>query len=149
MPQLNAGDGDDLGANDELISFKDEGEHEEKRNVAAERDLDDVKSSLVNESETNSSSDSEVSQLGLVNQLLPIITASTLAALRGLVGAYLSLFTFMYRQTDAPSPIQIWRGGPDTVSSWKRRVMNALSTLLLHFDHFDSILSHTLTAHLK
>ncbi|XP_040013147.1 transcription factor 7-like 1-A isoform X3 [Xiphias gladius] len=59
MPQLNGGDGDDLGANDELIAFKDEGEQEEKRNVSAERDLDDVKSSLVNESETNSSSDSE------------------------------------------------------------------------------------------
>uniref|UniRef100_A0A3B4G227 Transcription factor 7-like 1-B n=1 Tax=Pundamilia nyererei TaxID=303518 RepID=A0A3B4G227_9CICH len=52
-------DGDDLGASDELIAFKDEGEQEEKRNVSAERDLDDVKSSLVNESETNSSSDSE------------------------------------------------------------------------------------------
>lgn len=59
MPQLNSGDGDDLGANDELIAFKDEGEQEEKRNVLSERDLDDVKSSLVNESETNSSSDSE------------------------------------------------------------------------------------------
>ncbi|XP_071322243.1 transcription factor 7-like 1-B isoform X2 [Trachinotus anak] len=59
MPQLNGGDGDDLGASDELIAFKDEGEQEEKRNVSAERDLDDVKSSLVNESETNSSSDSE------------------------------------------------------------------------------------------
>ncbi|XP_073333957.1 transcription factor 7-like 1-B [Pagrus major] len=59
MPQLNGGDGDDLGANDELIAFKDEGEQEEKRNVSGERDLDDVKSSLVNESETNSSSDSE------------------------------------------------------------------------------------------
>lgn len=67
MPQLNGEDGDDLGANDELIAFKDEGEHEEeKRNVSAERDLDDVKSSLVNESETNSSSDSEVSRLGSV-----------------------------------------------------------------------------------
>ncbi|KAM4635814.1 transcription factor 7-like 1-B isoform 2-T2 [Polymixia lowei] len=62
MPQLNGGGGDDLGANDELISFKDEGEQEEKisENVSAERDLDDVKSSLVNESENNSSSsDSE------------------------------------------------------------------------------------------
>ncbi|CAL9682463.1 unnamed protein product [Knipowitschia caucasica] len=60
MPQMNGGaDGDDLGANDELIAFKDEGEQEEKRNVSSERDLDDVKSSLVNESETNSSSDSE------------------------------------------------------------------------------------------
>uniref|UniRef100_A0A8C2E6Y9 Transcription factor 7 like 1b n=1 Tax=Cyprinus carpio TaxID=7962 RepID=A0A8C2E6Y9_CYPCA len=65
MPQLNGGGGDELGANDELISFKDEGEQEEKisENVSAERDLDDVKSSLVNESENNSSSsDSEVSQ---------------------------------------------------------------------------------------
>jgi hypothetical protein len=64
MPQLNGGGGDDLGANDELISFKDEGDQEEKisENVSAERDLDDVKSSLVNESENNSSSsDSEVS----------------------------------------------------------------------------------------
>lgn len=59
MPQLTGADGDDLGANDELIAFKDEGEQEEKRNVSSERDLDDVKSSLVNESE--SSSDSEVS----------------------------------------------------------------------------------------
>lgn len=63
MPQLNGGGGDDLGANDEMISFKDEGEQEEKisENVSAERDLDDVKSSLVNESE--SSSDSEVRAL--------------------------------------------------------------------------------------
>ena len=64
MPQLNGGGGDDLGANDEMISFKDEGEQEEKisEDVSAERDLDDVKSSLVNESENNSSSsDSEVS----------------------------------------------------------------------------------------
>ncbi|MEQ2244791.1 hypothetical protein ILYODFUR_020778 [Ilyodon furcidens] len=58
MPQLSR-DGDDLGANDELIAFKDEGEQEEKPNVSSERDLDDVKSSLVNESETASSSDSE------------------------------------------------------------------------------------------
>uniref|UniRef100_A0A668AGA0 Transcription factor 7 like 2 n=1 Tax=Myripristis murdjan TaxID=586833 RepID=A0A668AGA0_9TELE len=66
MPQLNGGGGDDLGANDEMISFKDEGEQEEKisENSSAERDLADVKSSLVNESETNqnSSSDSEVSE---------------------------------------------------------------------------------------
>lgn len=64
MPQLNGGGGDDLGANDEMISFKDEGEQEEKiSESSAERDLADVKSSLVNESETNqnSSSDSEVS----------------------------------------------------------------------------------------
>lgn len=64
MPQLNGGGGDELGANDEMISFKDEGEQEEKtaESVSADRDLDDVKSSLVNESENNSSSsDSEVS----------------------------------------------------------------------------------------
>ncbi|KAK3566307.1 hypothetical protein QTP86_032239, partial [Hemibagrus guttatus] len=62
MPQLNGGGGDELGANDEMISFKDEGEQEEKtaESVSADRDLDDVKSSLVNESENNSSSsDSE------------------------------------------------------------------------------------------
>ncbi|XP_063818673.1 transcription factor 7-like 2 isoform X22 [Pseudophryne corroboree] len=63
MPQLNGGGGDDLGANDEMISFKDEGEQEDKiaDHASAERDLADVKSSLVNESEThqNSSSDSE------------------------------------------------------------------------------------------
>uniref|UniRef100_A0A4W5P702 Transcription factor 7 like 1a n=1 Tax=Hucho hucho TaxID=62062 RepID=A0A4W5P702_9TELE len=66
MPQLDGGGGDDLGANDELISFKDEGEQEEKtaENVSSERDLDDVKSSLVNETENNSSSsDSEVTSL--------------------------------------------------------------------------------------
>lgn len=70
MPQLNGGGGDDLGANDEMISFKDEGEQEEKisENVSAERDLDDVKSSLVNESENNSSSsDSEVRTLHMLN----------------------------------------------------------------------------------
>ncbi|XP_072409933.1 transcription factor 7-like 2 isoform X1 [Chiloscyllium punctatum] len=51
MPQLPPGD--DLGANDEMISFKDEGEQEDKRpgSVSADRDLADVKSSLVNESE--------------------------------------------------------------------------------------------------
>ncbi|CAL8259863.1 unnamed protein product [Arctogadus glacialis] len=63
LVKLNGGGGDDLGANDEMISFKDEGEPEEKisENSSAERDLADVKSSLVNESEThqNSSSDSE------------------------------------------------------------------------------------------
>ncbi|XP_027006233.1 transcription factor 7-like 1-B [Tachysurus fulvidraco] len=62
MPQLNGGGGDELGANDEMISFKDEGEQEDKtaESVSADRDLDDVKSSLVNESENNSSSsDSE------------------------------------------------------------------------------------------
>ncbi|XP_061886849.1 transcription factor 7-like 1-A isoform X1 [Entelurus aequoreus] len=59
MPQLSPADGEDLGANDELLRFKDEGEHDDKTSVAADRDLDDVKSSLVNESETNSGSDSE------------------------------------------------------------------------------------------
>lgn len=73
MPQLNGGGGDDLGANDEMISFKDEGEQEEKisENVSAERDLDDVKSSLVNESENNSSSsDSEVRTLQIYKKRL-------------------------------------------------------------------------------
>ncbi|XP_056098731.1 transcription factor 7 isoform X2 [Rhinichthys klamathensis goyatoka] len=54
MPQLNGGGGDDLGANDEMIAFKDEGgDHEEKIRESAftERDLADLKSSLVNESE--------------------------------------------------------------------------------------------------
>ncbi|XP_029940287.1 LOW QUALITY PROTEIN: transcription factor 7-like 1-B [Salarias fasciatus] len=50
-----AGDGaDDLGASDELIAFKDEGEQEEERGRGGGRDLDDVKS-LVNESEANNS----------------------------------------------------------------------------------------------
>ncbi|MEE6517456.1 hypothetical protein FKM82_027655 [Ascaphus truei] len=63
MPQLNSGGGEELGANDELIRFKDEGEQEEKSpgEGSAEGDLADVKSSLVNESENLSSdSDSEV-----------------------------------------------------------------------------------------
>ncbi|KAG8439125.1 hypothetical protein GDO86_005367 [Hymenochirus boettgeri] len=53
MPQLNSGGEDDLGANDEMISFKDEGDQEEKirENAFTERDLADLKSSLVNESE--------------------------------------------------------------------------------------------------
>ncbi|XP_054610626.1 transcription factor 7 isoform X6 [Dunckerocampus dactyliophorus] len=50
MPQHG---GDDLGATDEMIAFKDEGEQEEKIQESAftERDLADLKSSLVNESE--------------------------------------------------------------------------------------------------
>ncbi|KAK7144062.1 hypothetical protein R3I93_015040 [Phoxinus phoxinus] len=58
MPQLNGGGGDDLGANDEMIAFKDEGgDHEEKIRESAftERDLADLKSSLVNESEISQS----------------------------------------------------------------------------------------------
>ncbi|XP_037323745.1 transcription factor 7 isoform X3 [Pungitius pungitius] len=57
MPQLSSGGGDDLGANDEMIAFKDEGEQEEKipENAFTERDLADLKSSLVNESETSQS----------------------------------------------------------------------------------------------
>ncbi|XP_029555652.1 lymphoid enhancer-binding factor 1 isoform X4 [Salmo trutta] len=56
MPQLSSGGGDDQGANDEMISFKDEGEQDEKiqENAFTERDLADLKSSLVNESETSS-----------------------------------------------------------------------------------------------
>ncbi|XP_029303885.1 transcription factor 7 isoform X7 [Cottoperca gobio] len=57
MPQLSSGGGDDMGANDEMIAFKDEGEQEEKiqENAFTERDLADLKSSLVNESEINQS----------------------------------------------------------------------------------------------
>ncbi|XP_072001928.1 transcription factor 7 isoform X4 [Engystomops pustulosus] len=53
MPQLSSGGEEDLGASDEMISFKDEGEQEEKiqENAFTERDLADLKSSLVNESE--------------------------------------------------------------------------------------------------
>ncbi|XP_049713576.1 transcription factor 7-like 1 isoform X2 [Elephas maximus indicus] len=58
-----AGGGDDLGANDELIPFQDEGSEEQEPSsdsASAQRDLDEVKSSLVNESENqSSSSDSE------------------------------------------------------------------------------------------
>uniref|UniRef100_A0A8C8WCI7 Transcription factor 7 n=1 Tax=Panthera leo TaxID=9689 RepID=A0A8C8WCI7_PANLE len=60
MPQLDsggggAGGGDDLGAPDELLAFQDEGEEQDdkSRDSAAgpERDLAELKSSLVNESE--------------------------------------------------------------------------------------------------
>ncbi|XP_074069656.1 transcription factor 7 isoform X1 [Macrotis lagotis] len=55
MPQLGGGGGggDDLGATDEMLAFKDEGEQEEKMPQGGfpERDLADLKSSLVNESE--------------------------------------------------------------------------------------------------
>lgn len=55
MPQLNGGGDPELGANDEMISFKDEGDQEEKIlaeiSGSEERDLADLKSSLVNESE--------------------------------------------------------------------------------------------------
>ncbi|XP_061655159.1 transcription factor 7-like 1-B isoform X2 [Phyllopteryx taeniolatus] len=59
MPQLS--DDGDLGASDELIQFHEEGERDDKRTgTAAETDLDDVKSSLVNETETtNGASGSE------------------------------------------------------------------------------------------
>uniref|UniRef100_A0A4W4HEI2 HMG box domain-containing protein n=1 Tax=Electrophorus electricus TaxID=8005 RepID=A0A4W4HEI2_ELEEL len=62
MPQLNTGGGDDLGANDEMISFKDEGEQDEKiqENAFTERDLADLKSSLVNESEINQNTNAVV-----------------------------------------------------------------------------------------
>ncbi|XP_074866187.1 transcription factor 7 isoform X2 [Carettochelys insculpta] len=57
MPQLGSGAGDDLGATDEMIAFKDEGEQEEKiqENAFTERDLADLKSSLVHESESSGS----------------------------------------------------------------------------------------------
>ncbi|XP_007473461.1 transcription factor 7 isoform X4 [Monodelphis domestica] len=60
MPQLGGGggSGDDLGATDEMLAFKDEGEQEEKipQGGFPERDLADLKSSLVNESEGAGSS---------------------------------------------------------------------------------------------
>lgn len=68
MPQLGSGGGDDLGATDEMLAFKDEGEQEEKipENAFTERDLADLKSSLVNESEGSGSpaaaADPEVSR---------------------------------------------------------------------------------------
>ncbi|XP_035671327.1 transcription factor 7-like 2 isoform X2 [Branchiostoma floridae] len=55
MPQLNGSGGDDLGASDETISFKDEGEQEEKSAENVSNDLSDIKSSLVNESESSQS----------------------------------------------------------------------------------------------
>ncbi|XP_072440010.1 lymphoid enhancer-binding factor 1 isoform X1 [Chiloscyllium punctatum] len=62
MPQLNSGGDPELGANDEMISFKDEGEQDDKIlaeiSATEERDLADLKSSLVNETETNAGSDS-------------------------------------------------------------------------------------------
>uniref|UniRef100_A0ACB8EJF5 Uncharacterized protein n=1 Tax=Sphaerodactylus townsendi TaxID=933632 RepID=A0ACB8EJF5_9SAUR len=68
MPQLNSGGGDDLGANDEMIAFKDEGEQEEKMqaNVFTEGDLADLKSSLVNESESTGGSNSQSSNAAAV-----------------------------------------------------------------------------------
>ncbi|XP_077182957.1 transcription factor 7 isoform X5 [Paroedura picta] len=63
MPQLNGGGGDDLGATDEMIAFKDEGEQEEKlpASVFTEGDLADLKSSLVNESESPGGSSGQAS----------------------------------------------------------------------------------------
>uniref|UniRef100_A0A671SGY1 HMG box domain-containing protein n=1 Tax=Sinocyclocheilus anshuiensis TaxID=1608454 RepID=A0A671SGY1_9TELE len=65
MPQLNGGGGDDLGANDEMIPFKDEEDHEKIRESAfTESDLADLKSSLVNESEISQNSNSAVIRRG-------------------------------------------------------------------------------------
>ncbi|XP_030216090.1 transcription factor 7 isoform X7 [Gadus morhua] len=66
MPQLSSGGGDDMGANDEMIAFKDEGEQEEKiqENAFTERDLADLKSSLVNESEISQSPGAAVARRG-------------------------------------------------------------------------------------
>uniref|UniRef100_A0A8B9HDG1 Transcription factor 7 n=1 Tax=Astyanax mexicanus TaxID=7994 RepID=A0A8B9HDG1_ASTMX len=66
MPQLNSGGGDDLGANDEMISFKDEGEQDEKIQESGftERDLADLKSSLVHESEIHQNSSAGVRARG-------------------------------------------------------------------------------------
>ncbi|XP_065507539.1 transcription factor 7-like 1 isoform X2 [Caloenas nicobarica] len=68
MPQLEPAGGDDLGAPDELIAFQDEGEEQDKGagRGSAHGDLDELKSSLVSETEnrgsgtgTGSGSDSE------------------------------------------------------------------------------------------
>lgn len=77
MPQLNSGGGDDLGANDEMIAFKDEGEQEEKiqENAFTEADLADLKSSLVNESEI--SQDSSVRMLPFVFILAGLLCVQT------------------------------------------------------------------------
>lgn len=77
MPQLGSGGGDDLGATDEMLAFKDEGEQEEKipENAFTERDLADLKSSLVNESEGSGSpaaaADPEVSRAAPHGPLRP------------------------------------------------------------------------------
>ncbi|XP_043392364.1 transcription factor 7-like 1 isoform X4 [Chelonia mydas] len=65
MPQLPPAGGDDLGAPDELIPFQDEGDEQDKGagRGSAHGDLDELKSSLVHESENRrasaSGSDSE------------------------------------------------------------------------------------------
>lgn len=73
MPQLEPAGGDDLGAPDELIAFQDEGEEQDKGagRGSAHGDLDELKSSLVSETEnrgtgggTGTGSDSEVSPGG-------------------------------------------------------------------------------------
>ncbi|RMB91516.1 hypothetical protein DUI87_32095 [Hirundo rustica rustica] len=53
MPQLEPTGGDDLGAPDELIAFQDEGEEQDKGagRGSAHGDLDELKSSLVSETE--------------------------------------------------------------------------------------------------
>uniref|UniRef100_A0A8C3JQM2 Transcription factor 7 like 1 n=1 Tax=Calidris pygmaea TaxID=425635 RepID=A0A8C3JQM2_9CHAR len=53
MPQLEPAGGDDLGAPDELIAFQDEGEEQDKGagRGSAHGDLDELKSSLVSETE--------------------------------------------------------------------------------------------------
>ncbi|TEA38390.1 hypothetical protein DBR06_SOUSAS110266 [Sousa chinensis] len=88
MPQLNGGGGDDLGANDELISFKDEGEQEEKssENSSAERDLADVKSSLVNESETNQNSSSDSENLSVLHDFSVVIDVAVTCMLSSFFG---------------------------------------------------------------
>nr|XP_038028399.1 transcription factor 7-like 2 isoform X1 [Anas platyrhynchos] len=58
MPQLEPAGGDDLGAPDELIAFQDEGEEQDKGagRGSAHGDLDELKSSLVNETESRGGS---------------------------------------------------------------------------------------------
>ena len=64
MPQLAGGGDPELCATDEMIAFKDEGDPQNEQifaelsNSEEEGDLADIKSSLVNESETSPNSNS-------------------------------------------------------------------------------------------
>ncbi|KAK2512398.1 hypothetical protein Q9233_016292 [Columba guinea] len=97
MPQLEPAGGDDLGAPDELIAFQDEGEEQDKGagRGSAHGDLDELKSSLVSETEnrgsgtgTGSGSDSEYLQMKW--PLLDVPTGATLKDSRSPSPAHLS-----------------------------------------------------------
>lgn len=98
-----------------MISFKDEGEQEEKisENVSAERDLDDVKSSLVNESE--SSSDSEVRGAegrGLervCRQKVSVVCSTEEKKTQTCVCVRVRVFVCVSKQRGAPRPEPTWK----------------------------------------